>query len=162
MNIKFSQLPQKLIIKNGDLFPLLSDGTNYMSPIDSIYTYVSANKVIQVYTAYNTTSAYLLSSAALANSVYATYSAISSNYVLLNSEKVYNWDSNYTSTNTNSSNWTQNYNYVNSISSNFIFSNPSLVSPTASAIKNIVAITQANYDGLPSIDPQTYYVIANI
>ena len=161
MNIKFSQLPQKLIIKNGDFFPLLSDGNNYMSPIDSIYTYMSGNKLVQVYTSYSTTSSYLLSSAALANNVYATYSANSSNYILSNSQKVYNWDSNYTTTNANSSKWVQNYNYVSSVSSNFIFSDSTLVN-NSSAIKNIVAITQANYDALPSIDPQTYYVIATV
>lgn len=160
MNIKFSQLPPKLQIIKTDKFPILSNGSNYIAPVDSIYTFLSGDKIIQVYTSYSTNSSYLLNSAVLANNVYTAYSTNSSNYILLNSQKPIDWDSNYTITNTNSSKWVQNYNYVNSISSNFIFSNSTIV-PNSSAIKNIVAITQTNYDSLTSIDPQTYYIIAS-
>jgi hypothetical protein len=160
MNIKFSQSPPKLKIIKTDQFPILSNGTNYISPIDSIYTFLSGDKIIQVYTSYSTNSSYLLNSATLANNVYTTYRTNSSNYVTLNSQKATDWDSNYTITNTNSSKWVNNYNYVNSISSNFIFSDSTIV-PNSSAIRNIVAITQTNYNSLTSIDPQTYYIIAS-
>jgi hypothetical protein len=161
MNVKFSQLPTQNDLKDVDVFPVLSDGKNYITPLRSVYTYLSGDQFINLYTQYSSNSSIISINSNKANSVYATYNSLSSNYVLSNSLSVLNWNSVYSNVKANSGKWTENYNYVNSVSSSFIFSNSTLV-PNSSAIKNIVAITQANYNSLSSIDPQTYYVIASV
>lgn len=160
MDVKFSQLPLLEDLNKFDTFPVLFDGDNYMAPMYAVYNYLSGDKIIEVYTAYASNSSYLLNSANLANSVYTQYFTQSSLYVLSTSYDVSTWKSNYSNTRTLSSGWQDTKNFVNSISSNMIYSNNTLV-PNSSAIKNIIAITQANYDLLTYIDPETFYVIAS-
>jgi len=160
MDVKFSQMPLLSELKDFDTFPLLSEDDNYIAPMYAIYNYLSGDKIIQLYTSYSTNSSYLLQSANLANSVYTQYFTQSGFYVLNTSYDVSTWRSNYNNSRSLSASWTDTRNTVNSISATLLQSDNTLV-PNSSAIKNIVAITQANYDLLTYIDPQTFYVIAS-
>jgi hypothetical protein len=163
MDVKFSQLPLSVTINNTDTFPILKDGENKMAPVYSIYNYMSGNTLIRLYTTFATNSSYLLNSSNLANSVYTQYFQNSSFYVLTTDEEYQNWNYNYSTTRSLSSKWDTSSTYTQSISSKIIFSdtNPTLY-PNSSAIKNIIAITQTNYDNLTFKDPQTFYVIASV
>jgi hypothetical protein len=160
MNLKFSQLPLKEELSNQDIFPILSDGNNYVTPINAIFNFLSGDKLIEVYTSYVSNSGTWTNDTKILNSVYTTYYKNSSNYVLKDSPEVAKWNSNYSTTSSLSSNWNDVSTYVNKISSNFIFSDSTLV-PNSSSITNIIAITQSNYNQLTYIDPSTFYVIAS-
>ena len=160
MNLKFSQLPLKEEVLNQDIFPILSDGNNYVTPINAIFNFLSGDKLIEVYTSYVSNSGIWTSNTKILNDTYTTYNSNSSNYVLKNSPEVARWNSNYSTTSSLSSKWNNASTYVNEISSNFIFSDSTLV-PNSSSIKNIIAISQSNYNQLTYIDPSTFYVIAS-
>ena len=161
MDVKFSQLPFLEKLKDDDFFPLLSDGDNYIAPLYTVRNYLSGDKLIQVYSSYSQNSSYLIDSAKLANSVYTQYFTKSSFYVLTTDYEYSTWNSTYNTTRGLSADWTNTNNFVNSTSSILLYSNNTLV-PNSSAIKNIVAITQANYNLLTYIDPETFYVIASV
>jgi hypothetical protein len=57
-----------------------------------------------------------------------------------------------------SANWNNSYNFINSLSSIAIVSDTTFY-PTATAIKNIIAITQNAYDNLVILDPYTLYIV---
>jgi hypothetical protein len=161
MDVKFSQLPLSLTLKSDNYIPILSDGDNFVAPIYSIYNYMSGDSLIRIYTTFASNSSYLLNSARLANSVYTQYFQNSSFYILTTDENVSNWNSNYALTNSLSAKWNSSTTLTESTSTYAIYSNKTLV-PNSSAIKNIIAITQANYDSLTFIDPETFYVIASV
>jgi hypothetical protein len=161
MDVKFSQLPFLTNLKDEDYFPTLSDGDNYITPMYTVRNYLSGDKLIQVYSSYASNSSYLIDSAKLANSVYTQYFVNSSFYVLKTDFEYSNWNSNYNTTRSLSGGWNSSKNFVNSVSSVLMYSNSTLV-PNSSAIKNVVAITQANYNLLTYIDPETFYVIASV
>ena len=160
MNLKISQFPVINELSKNDVFPVLVDGQNYISAINSVYTFLSGDKLIEVYTSYSSNSSVLISNSKLLSSVYTQYNSNSANYILITSPEVANWRSSYSSVNSTSSVWNNTNSYVSGISSSFIFSDSTLV-PNSTAIKNIIAITQTNFDQLTYIDPQTFYVIAS-
>lgn len=139
MNIKFSQIPKTSKVRPEDTIAILRTYENLMLPVSAMYTYLSGDKLIDVYTSYSNTSA---------------------NYLLSSNPQIQVWNNTSVVVNRDSDKWNNSSNLVSSISSNFIFSNSSLV-PGSSAIKNIVALTQGAYDSLVTIDPNTYYVIAS-
>jgi hypothetical protein len=139
MNIKFSQLPVTIDSQGTDLFPILRDGENRMTPISAIYTFLSGDKLIDIYT---------------------SYSNISSQYVLTTSQSAITWNSAVDTLNTYGPNWQAATSLIEYTSAALIISDKTEV-PNSSAIKNIVAISQANYDLLTYIDPFTFYIIAS-
>jgi hypothetical protein len=78
-----------------------------------------------------------------------------SNYVISNSAKTENF---FTNVGSASGNWNTAYYGITSINNLGVISDTSLV-PGATAIKNIISITQATYDNLLIKDPYTFYVI---
>jgi hypothetical protein len=159
MNVKLSQFPIKLTLKNEDSFPILSDGTNFIAPIEAFYSYLSGDQVVQVYTSYQMNSSFLIQSTIKNNSMYSLYNSLSSRYILNGSIQTDLWESNYNLTNSLSSGWNNASNFIRLSSEKIIFSDTT-IADGASAIKNIIAITQENYNNLSYIDPQTFYVIA--
>lgn len=160
MNVKFSQFPVKLTLKSTDSFPILSDGTNFIAPLEAVYSYLSGNQIVQVYTSYASNSSFLINSTNKNNGMYNIYNSLSSQYILNGSIQTDVWDSNYFLTNSLSSNWDAASNFINLSGNKVIFSDTT-IADGASAIKNIIAITQENYNNLTFIDPQTFYVIAS-
>lgn len=159
MNVKISQFPVKLTLKSNDSFPILSDGTNFIAPLEAVYSFLSGNQLVQVYTSYASNSSFLINSTIRNNSMYSTYNALSSQYILNNSIQTDIWNSNYFLTNSLSANWNNASEFMRLSSDKVIFSDTT-IADGASAIKNIIAITQENYNNLTFIDPQTFYVIA--
>jgi hypothetical protein len=160
MNVKLSQFPVKLTLKSTDSFPILSDGTNFIAPLEAVYSYLSGNQLVQVYTSYAANSSFLINSTNKNNGMYSVYNSLSSRYILDQSIRTEIWDSNYFLTNSLSANWNQASNFIALSSDKVIFSDTT-IADGASAIKNIIAITQENYNNLTFIDPQTFYVIAS-
>jgi hypothetical protein len=159
MNVKISQFPVKLTLKSNDSFPILSDGTNFIAPLEAVYSYLSGNQLVQVYTSYASNSSFLINSTLKNNSMYSVYNSLSSQYILNNSIQTEIWNSNYFLTNSLSANWNNASDFMRLSSDKVIFSDTT-IADGASAIKNIIAITQENYNNLTFIDPQTFYVIA--
>lgn len=160
MNIKLSQLPTDNKLNGSEVFPILSNGANFIAPISAIYTFLSGDNIINVTTNYNSNSSYLLDGAKKANIVYSVYTVNSGNYVLQNSQEVTNWDFAFTTVSANYLDWNSATTVIQQVSGlPFIISDTTMV-PSSSAITNIVAITQQGYNELPYIDPYTYYVIA--
>jgi hypothetical protein len=147
MNIKFSQIPKtKLVVPSLDTIPILRDYENLMLPVSAMYTYLSGDKLIDIYTSYKSNSAY---------------------YVKTNGPELRVLNETSTVVQRNSSTWNNTTSYVNSVSSfvnsisgDYIYSKPTLV-PGSSAIRNIVALTQEAYDNLSTYDDYTYYIIAS-
>jgi hypothetical protein len=61
--------------------------------------------------------------------------------------------------NNSSSKWNENYNNFSQLSSIAIVSDTSYT-PSATAIKNIISLTQVTYDNLLIKDPYTFYIIS--
>lgn len=139
MNIKFSQLPITIDSQGTDLFPILRDGDNQMTPVSAVYTFLSGNKLIDIYT---------------------SYSSISSQYVLTTSQSAITWNNTANIVNEWAPNWTDATTLIELASGVLVISDETLVT-NSSAIRNIVAISQANYDLLDIIDPLTFYIIAS-
>lgn len=160
MNVKLSQFPVKLKLNSTDSFPILSDGANFMAPVEAIYSYLSGDSFLQVYTSYQTNSSFLIQSTVKNNGMYSVYNSLSTQYILKGSIETDLWESNYNLTNSLSSGWNNASNFIRLSSEKIIFSDTT-IADGASAIKNIIAITQENYNNLQYIDPQTFYVIAS-
>jgi len=147
MKIKFSQIPKtRAVVPALDTIAILRDYENLMLPVSAIYTYLSGDKLVDIYTSYNANSSFYVKT----NSVQMAVLNDSSTVVQRNSAT---WNNTTSYVGSVSS-------FVNSISSNYIYSKPTLV-PGSSAIRNIVAITQQAYDNLGSYDDYTYYIIAS-
>jgi hypothetical protein len=172
MNIKFSQLPVfddfEAIQNNVGDFNLSipgllqtpnADNANVLVPLFSIYAFISADKIPELITLYNSACATLINTEKLAKDVFNTYSRASATYFLNTDPRITKWESNFSTTKSISANSVSVFNYTRSVSSNFCFSDITNI-PGASAIKNMVAITQANFEALTFKDPQTFYVIA--
>jgi len=144
MNIKFSQLPITIDSQGTDLFPILRDGENQMTPVSAVYTFLSGNKLIDIYT---------------------SYSSISSQYILTTSPSAITWNSTTEQVNRSSGAWdavATAFEQVSAVFPYIMLSNPTLV-PNSSAIQNIVSITQVNYDYLVTnnlVQESTFYIIA--
>jgi hypothetical protein len=156
MNIKLSQLPLELELQNDYTFPILKDGENYITSIGAIYQFLSGDNIIDVYTSYSSNSASIQEG----HNVYSSYSQASSNFVKADSQDVINWNNTYINVRDNINSWNNVTTKIQDVSGRFILSDSAVV-PGASAIKNIVAITQTAYDQLTIIEPDTFYVIAS-
>jgi hypothetical protein len=139
MNIKFSQLPVTIDSQPTDLFPILRDGDNQMTPVSAVYTFLSGDKLIDIYT---------------------KYSDLSGFYVLTTSQSAAYWNNTSNYVNKLAPEWETVSTIFEAVSSSLIFSDSTQV-PGSSAVGNIVAITQENYDLLEYIDPATFYIIAS-
>lgn len=157
MNIKISQLPIDYVLNGKEVFPILDDGKNFSTPVSAVYTFLSGNNIIEVYQYYINNKNVFETNNSLISSVYTNYRQNSSLFVKSNSSQVYNWNQSTTYVQNNSSNIN---NVLNNFSSYFLTSDPTLV-PGSSAINNIIAISQDNFNNLTYIDPQTYYVISS-
>jgi hypothetical protein len=172
MNIKFSQVPVlsdfEPILTNPEEFDVSVAGllqspdqnnANVLIPLVAVYNFLSAGKIVELTAVFQSTSGHLLSSTRVAMQGYNFYRSVSASYFLNTDPKIAKWEGNFSTTNSISANSVSTHNYVRSVSGSFCFSDTSLV-PNSSAIKNMVAITQTNYNNLTFIDPQTFYVIA--
>jgi hypothetical protein len=139
MNIKFSQLPITIDTQKTDLFPILRDGENQMTPVSAVYTFLSGDQLIDIYT---------------------SYSSISSDYLLSTSQSAITWNYAVNVLNEYAPNWQAATSLIEYTSAALIISDSTQVE-NSSAIKNIVAISQTNYDLLTDIDPLTFYIIAS-
>jgi hypothetical protein len=144
MNIKFSQLPVKPDVNLTDIFPILRSGNNFTVSVGTVYNLLSGDKIIDVYTSYSQNSSIFINDSAKLQNVYTEYSENSGNYVSYGEPKTLEWDDVYTS-------W-------NEASATLINSNTTGM-PTATAIKNIIAIPSVDYAALTVKDPYTYYIV---
>jgi hypothetical protein len=144
MNIKFSQLPVKTDVKLTDIFPILRSSDNYTVSVGTVYNLLSGDKIIDVYTSYSQNSSIFINDHTKLQDFYTNYNQHSGNYVSYGETKPLQWDSVYSS-------W-------NSASGNLIKSDTTGV-PTATAIKNIIAIPLADYQALAVTDPYTFYIV---
>jgi hypothetical protein len=78
-----------------------------------------------------------------------------STYVIANSSKFTNT---FSTVSALSSNWNDTYSIVSDVSGKLIFSDTTFY-PTATAIKNIIALSQTVYDNLAILDPYTLYIV---
>jgi hypothetical protein len=164
MDIKFSQLPPVVTIKKTDTFPILENGEdNKLAPVLAIYYYMSGDTIVRLHSAFTSNSSKWIDASEKAIDVYTKFSVNSSLYIKETDFEVSQWTQNYNYTNALSGFWQRASTYTSTISSKAIVSdtNPTLF-PNSSAIKNIIAITQTNYDLLTFKDPQTFYVIASV
>ena len=163
MDIKFSQLPSTFTLNNTDNFIILQNEENKISPILAIYYYMSGDTIVKLHSSFSSNSSNWINSSAKANDVYTKFSVNSSLYIKETDFEVVQWTQNYNYTNAMSGLWQRASTYTSGISSMAIVSdtNPTLF-PNSSAIKNIIAITQTNYNLLTYKDPQTFYVIASV
>lgn len=164
MDIRFSQLPNVVTIKNTDTFPILENNEdNAIAPVLAIYYYMSGDTIVRLHSAFTANSSKWINASEKAIDVYTQFSINSSLYIKETDFEVSQWTQNYNYTNSVSGFWQRASTYTSTISSMAIVSNTdSTIYPNSSAIKNIIAITQTNYDLLTFKDPQTFYVIASV
>jgi hypothetical protein len=160
MNTKLSQFPFQTSLNGNEVFPILSNGNNFIAPVSAVYTFLSGDKLIDVATSYTANSSYFLNGSNVAFNVYSSYNQNSGNYITNDSLSVEDWNLAYGIVNQNYVNWNNATTFTSGYSSYAVQSNTTLV-PNSSAVTNIVVITQANYDALTSIDPYTFYIIAS-
>jgi len=144
MNIKFSQLAVKPDVKLTDIFPILRSGDNYTVSVGTIYNLLSGDKIIDVYTSYSQNSSTFINDNIKIQNVYTTYTQNSGKYVSYGETKPTQWDSAYSS-------WYG--------ASGKLIKSDTTNLPTATAIKNIIAIPLVDYEALPVLDPYTFYIV---
>jgi len=144
MNIKFSQLPVVPDVKLTDIFPILRSNGNFTVSVGTVYNLLSGDQLIDVYTSYSQNSSIFIKDTTKLQNLYTNYNQYSGNYVSYGETKPLQWDSAYSS-------WY-------GASGNLIKSDTTGV-PTATAIKNIIAIPLDDYDALVTRDPYTFYIV---
>jgi hypothetical protein len=158
MNIKISQLQLEPDVQKNDIFPILRNNQNYTASINSVYNLLSGDNIANVYTSYSQNSATFINDHPLVQSVYSTYNQNSGNYVSINTSTTNKWENVSTKVISSSANWDNTYSTWSQTSAILIKSDTT-VAPQTTAIRNIVAIPLAVYEGLAVKDPYTFYVI---
>lgn len=158
MNIKFSQLEQKADAQKLDIFPIVRNGANYTTSMNSVYNLLSGDNVKDVYTSYSTYSSIFINDHPLTESVYSTYNQNSANYVSINTPTTNKWENASTKVISSSASWDSAYTTWNQASSFLVRSDTTNV-PYATAIKNIIALPLDIYESLPFRDPSTFYIV---